>query len=65
MLESEFKSEQILFDFRSSILTSFFCNFWKVQNITNFEYSVNLECLETPVIDPKTPVIDPKTLVFP
>jgi len=36
-----------------------FCNFRKNRNRTNFKYSVNLECLETPVFDPKTPVFDP------
>ncbi len=41
-----------------------FCNFWKVWNRTNFEYSVISECSETPVFDPNTPVFDPKTPVF-
>jgi len=31
-----------------------FCNYQKVRNRTNSEYSVNLECSETPVFDPKT-----------
>jgi len=58
MFESEFESERVFHDFRSSILTSFFCNFWKVGNRTNSECSVSSECLETPVFDPKTTVFD-------
>ncbi len=60
MFKSEFESEQVFCNFRSSILTSFFCNFWKVRNRTNSEYSVNSECLETLVFDLKTGVFDPE-----
>ncbi len=35
-----------------------FCNFWKVWNRTNSEFSVNSECSETPVFDPKTGVTE-------
>jgi hypothetical protein len=38
--------------------------FWKVWNRTITKFSVNSECLETPVFDPKTGVsklFDPKT----
>jgi len=57
MFESEFESERVFRNFRNSI----FCNFWKVWNITNSEFSKNLECKETPVFDPKTPVFASKT----
>ncbi len=64
MFESEFESEQVFWNFQSLILTSFFCNFWKVRKRTNSEYSVNLECSETPVFDPKPPVFTSKTGFF-
>jgi len=59
MFKSEFESERVFRENKNSILTSFFCNFWKIQKRTNSEYSVNLECSETPVFDPKTHVFDP------
>jgi len=45
-------------------LTSFFPNFWKVRNRTNYEIFVGSEFLETAVFNPKTRVsklFDPKT----
>jgi len=63
MFESEFKSERVFRNFWSLILTSF-CNFWKVRNRTNSEYSVISECSETPVFDPKTTVFASKTGVI-
>jgi len=48
-----FESERVFRDFRHSILTSFFHNFWKVWNRKISEFSINLECWETPVFDPK------------
>jgi hypothetical protein len=50
-----FESERVCCDFRNSILTSFFCYFRKVWNRTNSEFSVNSECLETPVFLILTP----------
>ncbi len=55
MFELEFELEQVFCDFRSSILTSFFQNFWKVRNRTNSKIFVSLEFWETPIFDPKTP----------
>jgi hypothetical protein len=54
MFESEFKSERVIRNFQSLILTSFFRNFRKVWNRTNSKFSVILKCSETPVFDPKT-----------
>jgi hypothetical protein len=39
-LESVFESERVFRNFRNSILTSFFCNFWKVWNRTISKFSV-------------------------
>jgi hypothetical protein len=61
MFKSEFESKRVFRDFQNSILMSFFCNFQKVHNITNSEFSINLECSEIPVFDPKTPVFASKT----
>ncbi len=57
-------------DFQNLIVTSFFCNFRKVRNRTNSKFSINSECLETPVselfwtfsvnFDPKTGFFWPK-----
>ncbi len=41
-----------------------FCNFGKVRNRTNSKFSVNLECSETPVFDPKPAVFASKTRCF-
>ncbi len=41
-----------------------FCILQKVRNRTKSEYSVNLECLETPVFDPKTSAFASKTGFF-
>ncbi len=64
MFELEFESEQVFRNFQSLILKSFYCYIRKIQNKTNSEYSVNLECLETPVFDPKTPIFASKTGFF-
>jgi len=58
MFELEFELEQVFRNFQSSILTSIFCNVRKVLNRTNSEYSINLECLETPVFARKTGFFD-------
>jgi hypothetical protein len=57
-------SEQVFHNFRSSSLTSFFLNFWKVWNRTNSEIFKSLEFSEIAVFNPKTWVselFDPKT----
>jgi len=71
MFESEFELEQVFRNFQSSVLTSFFRNFWKVWNRTNSELSENFGMFGNPCFWPKTPcfwqrkpVFDPQTPGF-